>query len=267
MLYDIHVICMDPRKWLLDQVRSCTRHRSCFTKRILRKAWLTETACGSQGRSCRSMGSWTRSGALVPVGVSTVSSSFAAPPSAKTKPLDLCNPPYHFWAARVVAQGDRARNLFVSNFHVSTLGPVVLRSALIISIRKNSNGESQIPEPLLILTSKCPLRAQISQGLARFFPGWARESRPRAPARVFPTRFRRGDDTVGNRHRAQIYEFEFFELILLLKLDKRFPVERFEVAVSQVNSTLPPPLRNVATFGCNFCLAPLTTSYAQNCTV
>ena len=30
----------------------------------------------------------------------------------------------------------------------------------------------------------------------------------------------RGDDTVGNPHRAQISQFELFELILLLKLDK-----------------------------------------------
>ena len=27
----------------------------------------------------------------------------------------------------------------------------------------------------------------------------------------------RGDDTVGNPHRAQIVQFEFFQLILLLK--------------------------------------------------
>ena len=30
--------------------------------------------------------------------------------------------------------------------------------------------------------------------------------------------FRRGDDKVGNPHRAQISQFEFFDLILLLKL-------------------------------------------------
>ena len=51
-----------------------------------------------------------------------------------------------------------------------------------------------------------------------------------------------GGDTVGNPRRAQIYRFELFELILLSKLDKRFPVEQFEAAVSQ--STVPPlPLR------------------------
>ena len=32
-------------------------------------------------------------------------------------------------------------------------------------------------------------------------------------------------------------QFEFFELILLLKLDKQFPVEQFEATVSQ--STVP----------------------------
>ena len=42
-----------------------------------------------------------------------------------------------------------------------------------------------------------------------------------------------GDDTLGIPHRAQISQFELFELILLLKLDERFPVERFQAAVSQ----------------------------------
>ena len=43
----------------------------------------------------------------------------------------------------------------------------------------------------------------------------------------------RGDDTVGNPHRAQIHRFELFELILLAKLDKLFPVEQLEATVSQ----------------------------------
>ena len=47
----------------------------------------------------------------------------------------------------------------------------------------------------------------------------------------------RGDDTVGSPHRAQICQFELFELIFLLKLDKHFPVEQFEATVSQ--STVP----------------------------
>ena len=56
--------------------------------------------------------------------------------------------------------------------------------------------------------------------------------------------FGRGDDTVENPHRAQISPFELFELIPVLKLDKEFPVEQFEAAVSQ--STAPsPPLRLV----------------------
>ena len=46
----------------------------------------------------------------------------------------------------------------------------------------------------------------------------------------------RGDDTVGNPHRTQISQFELFELILLLKLDKR---QRFEASASQ--STVPSP--------------------------
>ena len=42
---------------------------------------------------------------------------------------------------------------------------------------------------------------------------------------------------VGNPHRAQICQFGFFELIFLFKLDKQFPVERFEATASQ--STIP----------------------------
>ena len=52
----------------------------------------------------------------------------------------------------------------------------------------------------------------------------------------------RGDDTVGNPHRTQIYKLDVFELIILSKLDKQFSIERFEPTVSQ--STVPsPPLK------------------------
>ena len=44
----------------------------------------------------------------------------------------------------------------------------------------------------------------------------------------------RGDDTIGNPHRAQMYQFELFELILLLKLDKQCPVEQFEATGFEV---------------------------------
>ena len=53
--------------------------------------------------------------------------------------------------------------------------------------------------------------------------------------------FGRGEDTVGNPHRAQIYQFELFELILLLKLDKRFSIEQFEPRASQSTVPCPPP--------------------------
>ena len=46
----------------------------------------------------------------------------------------------------------------------------------------------------------------------------------------------RGDDMIGSPHRARISQFE---LILLLKLDKQFPVEQFEAAMSQ--SIVPSP--------------------------
>ena len=41
------------------------------------------------------------------------------------------------------------------------------------------------------------------------------------------------NDMAGNPHRAQISQFELFELIFLLKLDKQLPAERFEATVSQ----------------------------------
>ena len=52
--------------------------------------------------------------------------------------------------------------------------------------------------------------------------------------------FGRGDDTVGNPHRAQIVQFELCELILLLKFDNKFSIEQFEPTVSQ--STVSSPL-------------------------
>ena len=64
-------------------------------------------------------------------------------------------------------------------------------------------------------------------------------SRKETRGRILPIDFRRGYDTVGNPHRTQISQFELFEHILVLKLDKRFPVEQFEAAVSQ--STVPSP--------------------------
>ena len=59
---------------------------------------------------------------------------------------------------------------------------------------------------------------------------------------VLATRSRigRGDVSVGNPDGARIYVFLIFELILLFYLDKLFPVEQFEAAVSQ--STVPLPL-------------------------
>ena len=61
----------------------------------------------------------------------------------------------------------------------------------------------------------------------------------RAPHAPF---FGRGDDTAGCPHRAKISQFELFELILLLILDKQFPFEQFEATASQ--STVPSPPLN-----------------------
>ena len=57
--------------------------------------------------------------------------------------------------------------------------------------------------------------------------------------------FRRGDDAVGNPHRAQIVQFEFFELIVLMELDKQSYIEQFEATASQ--STVPSPRLGTAT--------------------
>ena len=46
--------------------------------------------------------------------------------------------------------------------------------------------------------------------------------------------------TVGTLIELIFFEFELFELILLMRLDQQFPVERLEATVSQ--STVPPPL-------------------------
>ena len=62
-------------------------------------------------------------------------------------------------------------------------------------------------------------------------------------------KFGRGDDTVGHPHRAQIFRFELFELVLLLKLGT-VPCRaiRGNSIVSQ--STVPsPPLKNAQTNG------------------
>ena len=48
------------------------------------------------------------------------------------------------------------------------------------------------------------------------------------------------DDAVGNPRQAQIYKFEFFELILLLRLDKQLPCRAVRGNSISVNSTLPP---------------------------
>ena len=50
----------------------------------------------------------------------------------------------------------------------------------------------------------------------------------------------RGDDAVGNPRRAQVSQFQLFELILLLRSAKQFPVEQIEAIVSQSAAPTPP---------------------------
>ena len=74
--------------------------------------------------------------------------------------------------------------------------------------------------------------------------------------------FGMGDDAVGNPHRAQLFhraqilQFDRFELILLLKLDKQFPVERFEasraIRGSRISvSSTPPSYTTISTTSAN----------------
>ena len=68
-----------------------------------------------------------------------------------------------------------------------------------------------------------------------------RTERPGLRGRPTALYIGRGGDTLGNPHRAQIYQFELFELILCVNLDKQLSIEQFEATVSQ--STVPPLLK------------------------
>ena len=56
--------------------------------------------------------------------------------------------------------------------------------------------------------------------------------RVRGPHLPDPASIGRGDDALGNPRRAHFFRFELFELVLLLKLDRQFPVEQFEATGS-----------------------------------
>ena len=63
------------------------------------------------------------------------------------------------------------------------------------------------------------------------------------PCRHMPLLVHFWDDAVGNPHRAHIYQFVFFEFVILLKSDRQFSIVQFEARVSQ--STVPcPPSKN-----------------------
>ena len=84
---------------------------------------------------------------------------------------------------------------------------------------------------LLLLIIMIRRRRRIARGSALS---------PRGGARAGPSAsLGRGENTVGNPRRARISQFELFELILLLKLNRQLSVERFEARVSR--STVPSP--------------------------
>ena len=70
----------------------------------------------------------------------------------------------------------------------------------------------------------------------------------------------RGDDTIGNPHRIQFHQFELFELLLLFKLDKQFPVEQFEATVSQSTVTSPPLTHAIADTDCGVVVALVSST-------
>ena len=91
--------------------------------------------------------------------------------------------------------------------------------------------------------SAFPRRSRAA-AFARCSPATRRTQRACGYARACCAQARKGGhDTVGNPHRAQIYQFELFELVLLLKLDKGFPVEEFEATVSRSTAPSPPLLQ------------------------
>ena len=84
---------------------------------------------------------------------------------------------------------------------------------------------------LLLMIRRRRRRRRIARGSALS---------PRGGARAGPSAsLGRGENTVGNPRRARISQFELFELILLLKLNRQLSVERFEARVSR--STVPSP--------------------------
>ena len=99
-------------------------------------------------------------------------------------------------------------SLFLCFFHFPYFSPLSLSLSLDEGLVCRRRARETIPEPRPSESGSVPESAK-----SRGAPG---------------SGIGRGDDTVGNPHRAQISQFELFELVLLLKLDKRFPVEQFE---------------------------------------
>ena len=69
---------------------------------------------------------------------------------------------------------------------------------------------------------------------------WSQTTEQMGEPLVYTRWFGRGDDTVGNPHRAQTCKFELFELIILLKLDIQFSIEQFEPTLPQSTVSSPP---------------------------
>ena len=110
--------------------------------------------------------------------------------------------------------------------------------------------DARSPGPERQVGRASPLKVRISEGLGPFShiellktgrsPPVPPSSCPPKATPPWPPQLGRGDDTLGNPHRAQISQLEHFELILLLKVNKQFSIERFEPTASQSKVSSPP---------------------------
>ena len=90
-------------------------------------------------------------------------------------PDDIAN---NVWVVqRSVAVSAQAA-LVATSWKGTPLDLLWVRSVLIISIGNHSNWGSWIPEPLLVLNSKCPLKVPNLPGAGHSFPDWTFENWP-----------------------------------------------------------------------------------------
>ena len=118
--------------------------------------WFEKTASGSAQNSCVLV---AKTGSTTWTGDHT-----GRPQPNSENSFKVCQTMiWHVMTYHIIKQSESSTCLKVG-VGVSCVVP----SVLIISTRKLSNWGSQVPEPLLMLTATCALKAQISQGLGPF---------------------------------------------------------------------------------------------------